>query len=147
MAEDSPIKFKQPSKKSRRTENCNLCVIYQAYSQEKLRNPGDQGIKTFIAFIEERRTAGDDDLYDRLSHYIDWEKGSLASTFKANLRWHKSCYSTFTSKKSLAVLKKRGSFSSASIEQGESSQSSLTPTTRSTADIEIDWENVCFVNR
>ena len=128
MAEDSPIKFKQPSKKRRRTENWNLRVICQADSQEKLRNPGDQGIKTFIVSIEERRTAGDEDLYDRLSHYIDWEKGSFASTFEANLGWHKSCYNTFTSKKSLALLKKRGSFSSASIEQGQSSQSSLTPT-------------------
>ena len=58
IAEDSPVKFKQPSKKRRRTENLNLCVICQADSQEKLKNPGDQGIKTFIASIEETRTAG-----------------------------------------------------------------------------------------
>ena len=68
MADDSPMKFKQPSKKRRRTENWNLCVICQADSQEKLRNPGEQGIKAFIASIEERRTAGDDDLYGRLSY-------------------------------------------------------------------------------
>ena len=47
-------------------------------SQEKLRNQGDQGVKTIIASIEERTTAGDDDLYDRLSHYIDRGKGSFA---------------------------------------------------------------------
>ena len=46
-----------------------------------------------------------------------------------------------------SLIKKRGNFSTASIEQGESSQSSLTPTTRSTADLKTDWENVCFVNR
>ena len=110
MAEGSPIKFKQPSKKRRRTENWNLCVVCHADAQEKMRNPGDQGIKIFIASIEERRTAGDDDLYDRLSHYIDCGKGSFASTFEANLRWQKSCYNTFTSKKSLVLLRKEEAF-------------------------------------
>ena len=43
-----------------------------------------------------------------------------------------------------SLIKKRRSFSTASIEQGESRQSTLTPTIQSTADLKIDWEKFMF---
>ena len=46
--------------------------------------------------------------------------------------------------KSSRIKSKRGSFFSSSIKQGESSQSSLTPTTRSTVDLKIDWGKCMF---
>ena len=50
----------------------------------------------------------------------------------------------FHNHQKFSLIKKRGSFSTASMEQGESSQSSLTPTTRSTADLKTDWEKCMF---
>ena len=46
--------------------------------------------------------------------------------------------------KSSRIKSKRGSSFSSTIKQGESSQSSFPPTTRSTIDLKIDWEKCMF---
>ena len=50
----------------------------------------------------------------------------------------------FHKQEKFSLTKKRGRFSTASIEQGVSSQSTLTPTTRSTADLKTDWQKCTF---
>ena len=136
MAEDSPIKFKPPNKR-RRANNWNLCIICQEESKEKLRNPGEQGIKTFVTSVQERRNVGDSALYDRVYSNIDFGTGLFLPTFTENVRWHKSCYSTLTSRKRLALLKKTSSVlydeSETDSEQGDSSTE--TRATRSTTDL------------
>ena len=145
MAEDSPIKFKPPNKR-RKTNNWNLCIICQEESKEKLRNPGKQGIKTFVTSVQERRNLGDNALYDRVYSNIDFGTGLFLPTFTENVRWHKSCYSTLTSKKSLTLLRKRSSVlcdeSETDSEQGESSTE--TRAMRSTTDLTIDWKKCIF---
>ena len=145
MAEDSPIKFKPPNKQ-RRANNWNLCIICQEESKEKLRNPGEQGIKTFVTSVQERRNVGDSALHYRVYSNIDFGTGLFLRTFTKNVRWHKSCYSTLTSRKSLALLKKTSSVlydeSETDSEQGDSSTE--TRATRSATDLTIDWKKCIF---
>ena len=109
-----------------------MCIICQEESKEKLRNPGEQGIKTFVTSVQERRNVGDSALYDRVYSNIDFGTGLFLPTFTENVRWHKSCYSMLISRKSLALLKKTDE-SETDSEQGDSSTE--TRATRSTTDL------------
>ena len=123
-----------------------MCIICQEESKEKLRNPGKQGIKTFVTSVQERRNVGDNALYDRVYSNIDFGTGLSLPTFTENVRWHKSCYSTLTSKKSLTLLRKRSSVpydeSETDSDQGDSSTE--TRATRSTTDLRINWKKCIF---
>ena len=66
---------------------------------EGLVAPGEVRYFTFIKAVKLRFESGEEDLYNRLKKLLDQDSTSLTDSYKSEIKWHKACYTTATSKK------------------------------------------------
>ena len=94
-----------PSPKKRRLfTSLAKCLICQK-SSEGLTIPRDVGYSTFIKAVRFRFEAGEEELYRRLESFLDEGCTSIHERYWSQIKWHKSCYPSTTSKKNLSHLK------------------------------------------
>ena len=88
-------------KSSDGTTQFELCLFCQGKKHEKLRDATNEGRGKVVQCLKKRRNFRDlsnTDLFDRLERITEDEWASF------HLKWHKSCYSTFTSVTNLTRL-------------------------------------------
>ena len=104
---NSPVKL-APSPKKRRLQSRSLskCFVCQK-SSEGLLTPDDVEYSTFVRAVKLHFEAGEEDLYNRLEKLLDQDtrSASIADSYKSEIKWHKACCTTVTSKKDLSHLK------------------------------------------
>ena len=103
---DSPVKL-APSPETRRLQSTSLsqCFFVCQKSSEGLVTPCYVGYSTFVKAVKLRFEASQEDLYNRLEKLLDQYSVSIAGSYKSEIKWHKACYTTVTSKKNLSHLK------------------------------------------
>ena len=137
---NSPVRL-APSPKKRRLQSTSLskCFVCQK-SSEGLVTPGDVGYSTFIKAVKLRFEAGEEDLYNRLEKLLDQDSSSIADSYKSEIKWHKACYTTVTSKKNLSHLKDVAV-------TGESTNSTQDVSTRRSQVSDFDWKKCIFCQK
>ena len=80
------------------------CFICQK-SLEGFTTPGDVGYSTFIKAVRFRFEAGEKELFRRLESFLDEGCTSVHERYQSQIKWHKSCYTSITSKKKLTTFK------------------------------------------
>jgi hypothetical protein len=88
----SPFKLTPPpAKKGRPSIDWQRCIICQVFTTERLCIPTTKGRSTFISAVNKRK----DEVYRKfVDEYTPVENAPFGNT-----KYHKSCYKTFTSKK------------------------------------------------
>ena len=92
----SPLKFKKVTKKRRVSIDNGKCFICKSSSKD-LRNPGDVGKKTVIESLIIKIDRGIETI-DGYGDIVDLGNKIFFDHMKDDIRWHKNCYSSFTSK-------------------------------------------------
>ena len=105
-SEQSPLKVAPSPKKLRVSSNLDKCFICQKLSAklEGFTAPVIQGYYTFINAAILRHGKGDDQIYERLQLYPDATGERVDESHYGSIKWHKSCYCSFTSKKNIPHL-------------------------------------------
>ena len=135
----SPIKLK-PSKRLKLSTNFELCVICQKDKAEKNRKGSED------AFCKASRIRKDN-VFDRLEEYMVFSEERIEISGKTVL-WHKSCFSSYTSRKNLASVQ-------LGMEESEertvettnirsNTESSGRPATQMSLDATVNWELCLF---
>ena len=87
--------------------------------------------------------AGEEELYRRLESFLDEGCTSIHERYQSQIKWHKSCYTSTTSKKNLSHLKSEQEITEV---EGESSSASEIQTRRSSV-IDFDWKKCIFCQK
>ena len=98
------FKLVQSPKNRRLFPSLAKCFICQK-SSEGLTTPRDVGYSTFIKAVRFRFEAGEEEPYRRLESFLDEGCTSIHEWYRSQIKWHKSCYPSTTSKKNLSHLK------------------------------------------
>ena len=96
----SPLKLKELPKKRVSIDN-RKCFICKSASKD-LRNPGDIGKKTVIESLIIKVDRGIETI-DGYEDIVDFDNKIFFEHIKDDIRWHKNCYSSFTSKTTLKM--------------------------------------------
>ena len=135
----SPLKLKKVIKKRRISIDNGKCFICKSTSKY-LRNPGDVGKKTFIEslIIKIDRRIETTDGYEDI---VDFDNKIFFEPIKDDIRWHKNCFSSFTSKTNLKQCSQNNSLPNKTDINCAPSLSC----TRSKINVNIDFKKVCFL--
>ena len=95
----SPLKLKKVTKKRRVSIDNEKCFICKSTSKD-LRNPRDVGKKTFIESLIIKTDRGIETI-DGYENIVDFDNKIFFEHIKDDIRWHKNCYCSFTSKTNL----------------------------------------------
>ena len=134
----SPLKLKQVTKKRRVNIDKWKCFICKSTSKDS-SDPGDVGKKTFTEslIIKIDRGIGTIDGYEDI---IDFGNKIFFEHIKDDIRWHKNCYSSFTSETNL----KQGSRDNSSSNKTDINCAPSSSCTRSKINVNIDFQKVSF---
>ena len=66
--------------------------------------PGSQSYSTFDNSAILRHGKGYDEIYERLQLYLDATRETVDESQYGSIKWHKSCYCSFTSKEIIFCL-------------------------------------------
>ena len=100
MAESSsPLKLAPTGPKQRRESSFSLCIICQKYTNECLVNLTNRGKSSFIFAVETRKC----DVYRRILNEVPALDSKEFEELQ--IRYHRSCYKTFTSKQNCSTFK------------------------------------------
>ena len=92
----SPVKVTPPSaKKGKQSVNLQRCIVCQVFTSERLCISTNKGRLTILSAVEKRK----DEVYRRL---ID-EYKIVANIPVESIKYHRSCYKSFTSKHNLSA--------------------------------------------
>ena len=81
----------------------NWLICGKRAGKENLRNPGEKGISAFVTALGIRETCNN--FYKSASDDVfDFNNNTLKNN-EVLIKWHPSCYSTFTNSKNLSFLK------------------------------------------
>ena len=138
----SSVKLVPSPRKRRLSTSLAKCFICQK-SSEGLTTDGDAGYSTFMKAVRFRFEAGEEELYRRLESFLDEGCTSIHERYRSQIKWHKSCYTSTTSKKNLSHLKNEQEITEV---EGESSSASETQTRRSSV-IDFDWKKCIFCQK
>ena len=90
-----------------------------------------------------RFEAGEEEDYRRFESFLDEGCTSIHGRYRSQIKWHKSCYTSTTSKKNLSHLKNEQEITEV---EGESSSASEIQTRRSSV-IDFDWKKCIFCQK
>ena len=95
--ETSPLKLKAGIKRKRVScsEKCLICQQGEKYGD--LRNASEAGQQTFLRCLKRRTNSQDLEIYDKIEHLIDSNDEHSFKDNVSEIKWHKNCYSPFTS--------------------------------------------------
>ena len=105
----SSLKLKKVTKKRRVSIDNGKCFICKSSSKD-LRNPGDVGKKTFIESLIIKIDTGIETT-DGYEDIVDFDNKIFFEPIKDDIRWHKNCFSSFTSKTNLKQCSQNNSLS------------------------------------
>jgi len=135
----SPVKVGPPdSKRERRGINWSQCIICQKYSSENLTNFGIKGKCSFIEALELRK----DDVYTSIISEISSLSEMKVESFE--MKYHKSCFKSYTSKHNLKAFSKNVSICEEKPELSSLNIPGSSITTRSNWDSCIFCKNKTF---
>ena len=112
-------------------------MFYLQIYIKSLRNPG--GKKTFIELLIIKIDRGIETIHG-YEDIADFDNKIFFEHIKDDIRWHKNCYSSFTSKTNLQQCSQDNSSSNKTNINCASSSSF----TRSKINVNIDFKKVCF---
>ena len=90
-----------------------------------------------------RFEAREEELYRRLDSFLDEGCTSIHEEYRSQIKWHKSCYTSNTSKKNLSHLKNEQEITEV---EGENSSASEIQTRRSSV-TDFDWKKCIFCQK
>ena len=95
--ETSPLKLKAGIKRKRVScsEKCLICQKGEEYGD--LRNASEAGQQAFLRCLKRRTSSQDLEVYDKIEHLIDSNNEYSFKDNVSEIKWHKNCYSSFTS--------------------------------------------------
>ena len=102
--------------------------------------PGRQGYTMFVNAANLRHSKGDDDIYERSQSFLDTTGKVIDQSHYGSIKWHKSCYCSFTSKKNIYHLTNDGIAVQSMSKEQETKQ---IRTTRLTSG-KLDWTKFLF---
>ena len=122
----------------------SLCIICQETKKENLRST-DTGLSTLINAAKLRQTFKDPNNRTAIENILSPSHSNPAGPMK----WHKTCYSTFTSKSHIDRLKKSQTTitSTCSSSCSEQPAAEIARATRSSSGKAIDWELCMFCEK
>ena len=115
----------------------DMCIICQEGRHESLRHT-DQGVATLTNSAQLRNTFNDPNYRVAIENIISGLNLNIENCFK----WHKTCYSSFTSKWHIERLKK--SLSEQSSASSSSQHQDDVPKTRSSIGQVMNWKLCMF---
>ena len=101
---ESPLKLKPAPKRRRISFNQEKCAVCHENKPQGLRE-SKPGRERFLCALKIRHEAGHCIQYDRLKDILSVnDAGDLLLEDNVVLKWHKDCYSSFTSKTNLEIV-------------------------------------------
>ena len=103
MENEEPSPVRLINRKCLETEPYNCLIWGKQLGKEDLRSPGEKGISAFVTALGIRGACNN---FGKSAYndVFEFNNNTLKNN-KVSIKWHPSCYSTFTNSKNLSFFK------------------------------------------